>query len=312
LKTNALFAGAFLIIIFLSSEFFNQTIRDNQDDIEDWLRRFGGPFVAIWSGLSLLMHSATAGNRRLMDLTWILIVLVITVVIEGFLDPGFGLNKSSVLLFFSLLVAVGLMTYLTEGGEAFYARLHGEEAAVRVFPLAIFIAALCVAFSRLGEFSPGVLYGFVGTAVFLRPTRMNDDEIGKMIFFPLLFLMGLSVTCWLLVDNVRSAEATDFNVFLEGTMVGIFIGGIEGIFLNMVPIAYMDGSKLMRWNPLVWLGTAAVATFLFWMVLLNDQRAYFDALEETTPAIALIAGGLCLGITAGTWAFFRYRPGGHA
>ena len=287
--TNVLLTGLFLILIFLTAEIFNQTIRDNQSDVESWMRNFFGPVIGIWGGLSAAMGAATLHNKKLQSLVWLGIVLVITVLIEGFLEPGFGFNKESVLLFLSLLVAVGLVTYLTEGGEAFVARGFGQDAAVRVFPAAIGIALICVVMSRLGGFIPGILYGFVGTAVFLRPSSLNKDQTGKMIFFPMAMMLGLSVGAWLLVDQFRGPDASDFDVFIEGILIGVFIATIESVAINMLPIAYMDGRKLIDWNPLVWFATAGVALFLLWTVFLNDQREYFDSLQETTSLVAIIA-----------------------
>ena len=310
--TNVLLTGLFLILIFLTAEIFNQTIRDNQTDVESWMRNFFGPVIGIWGGLSAAMGAATLGSQKLRNLFWLAIVLVITVLIEGFLDPDFGLNHESLLLFFSLLVAVGLVTYLTEGGEAFVARGYGQDAAVRVFPAAIGIAMVCVIMSRLGGFIPGILYGFVGTAVFLRPSTLNQDQTGKMIFFPMALMLGLSVGAWLLVDQFRGPDASDFDIFIEGILIGIFIATIEGVAINMLPIAYMDGRKLIDWNPLVWFATAGVALFLLWTVLLNDQREYFDSLQETTSLVAIIAVVFTFGLSVVTWLWFRYRPGGHA
>jgi len=310
--TNVLLTGLFLILIFLTAEIFNQTIRDNQSDVESWMRNFFGPIIGIWGGLSAAMGVATLGNQKLKALFWLGIVLVITVLIEGFLEPGFGFNKESVLLFLSLLVAVGLVTYLTEGGEAFVARGFGQDAAVRVFPAAIGIALICVLMSRLGGFIPGILYGFVGTAVFLRPSTLNQDQTGKMIFFPMALMLGLSVGAWLLVDQFRGPDASDFDIFIEGILIGVLIATIEGVAINMLPIAYMDGRKLIDWNPLVWFATAGVALFLLWTVLLNDQREYFDSLQETTSLVAIIAVVFTFGLSVVTWLWFRYRPGGHA
>jgi hypothetical protein len=54
---------------------------------------------------------------------------------------------------------------------------------------------------------------------------------------------------------------------------------------------------------------AAVTTYLFWFILLNDEREYFDSVQETTPMLALIAGGICLIASLITWGWFRYGPG---
>ena len=63
--TNAILAFVTMIIIFLTSEIFNQTLRDNQDDIEGWLQRFFGPFIMLWAGLSFAMGVASAGSQKL-------------------------------------------------------------------------------------------------------------------------------------------------------------------------------------------------------------------------------------------------------
>ncbi len=312
LLTNLILTGVMLLLIFLTSEIFNQTIRDNQDDIEGWIRDKFAPIVGVWEALQSTLHAATANSQHLLNFFWLATVLVVSVFIEGFLNPGFPFSHGSILLFLSLFVSVGIMTYLTEGAEAFMARsIWHENAAVRVFPLAIVIAGICVFFSRLGGIAPGVLYGFVGTAVFLTPPQMTDDQNGKNVYFPQIFLLTLCVISWLLVDQFRGTNPSHFDVFMEGVLVGIFVGGLEGIFINMIPIAYLDGHKIMKWSRLAWFAMAAVATYLFWLVLLNDQRAYFDAIQQTTPAIALIVCGLCFGLTCLTWLWFRYRPGAH-
>ena len=69
----------------------------------------------------------------------------------------------------------------------------------------------------------------------------------------------------------------------------------------------MDGQKVWRWNKIVWLLLAGTVTFLFWQVLLNDQFAYYDSIQQTTPAIALIVGCACLALSFGTWLFFKLK-----
>jgi hypothetical protein len=239
---------------------------------------------------------------------WIAVVLGLTVIVYGFLEPGFGLNQKSLILVAALMVSMGLMTYLTEGVEALLARERfGQSAAVRIFPMAVAIAILSVALARLGDFHPGVVYGFVGTAVLLGPSTMNEDDEAQTVLIPTLILLALSVVTWLLVTPLREAADSSMAAFAEGVAVAIFVGGLEGLFFNMIPISFMDGEKIWRWNRLVWLILAGAVTFLFWQVLLNDERAYFDALQETTPAIALLIGGLCLGLSLGTWGFFKLR-----
>jgi hypothetical protein len=172
------------------------------------------------------------------------------------------------------------------------------------------VAVASVAVSRLGDFQPGVIYGFVGTAVFLRPPTLTTAQQAKMVFLPSLALLALSVGLWLGVTPLREDTGSTFAAFLEGICVAIFVAGIEGLFFNMIPVSFMDGEKLLRWNKAVWLAMAGGVTFVFWYVLLNDQRSYFDALKETTPVLALAMGGLCLGLTVTAWGVFKLRAMG--
>ena len=93
----------------------------------------------------------------------------------------------------------------------------------------------------------------------------------------------------------------------EGIAVGIFIGGLEGLFFQMVPIKWMDGHRLWSWNKLVWLGVTGITAFLFWHILLNAESQSFDTLSKTTPAIAMLLMGLCFGMTLAMYLFFRIK-----
>jgi hypothetical protein len=245
-------------------------------------------------------------------LFWPLLVLGATVLVYGFLEPGFGFNQKSLIIVASLLLAAGAVTYLTDGVEVFIAnRWYGQSAAVRLFPLAILIAAVSVVFSRLLHFQPGVIYGFVALTVYLRPPTLTDEQEGRSVWLPSLLLLTVCVAAWLAVGPLRDAiEAGNesFGVaFLEGIAVAVFVGGLEGVFFNMLPISFMDGQKVWRWNRLVWVATMGIAAFLFWAVLLNDQRQYFDALRETSVQVALASGVVCLGLTLAVWLFFKFR-----
>jgi len=52
---------------------------------------------------------------------------------------------------------------------------------------------------------------------------------------------------------------------------------------------------------------AGVTAFLFWHVLLNTEKSYFSALQETTPLTAVALLGICAGLTLSVWAFFKLR-----
>ena len=309
--TNLGLAGFTLVIVFATAVVFNQTINDNQDTIEPWLHGLIAPFAGIKNGLQGLADTLPI----IKTIGWPLLVLGFTVGVYGFLEPGFGFNEKSLIVIGSLLLAAGAITYLTDGAEVFIAnQVYGQNAAVRLFPFAIIIAAISVVISRLLSFEPGVIYGFVALAVYLRPPNLTPAQEGRSVWIPAALLLCLSVVCWLalipLRDAIDGGNDSFLIAFLEGVAVAVFIGGLEGVFFNMLPISFMDGDKVFKWNKLIWALTMGAAALLFWHVLLNDQREYFGALSETTTMVAIIVGGVCLGLTVVTWLFFKLRPKG--
>ena len=103
-----------------------------------------------------------------------------------------------------------------------------------------------------------------------------------------------------------AAEASDswWLSLLEIVTVTIFVAGLEGVFYAMIPITFMDGATVFEWNKLVWIALFGVATFLFWHLLLNQDGAYLDALQQTRVAVALGLVLLYALVTLGTWLFF--------
>ncbi|MPZ48603.1 MAG: hypothetical protein GEU75_04695 [Dehalococcoidia bacterium] len=306
--TNLGLAGFTMMLVFATAVVFNQTINDNQDSIEAALAGLLAPFAAIKGGVQGLADNF----GFIKTLGWPLIVLGLTAGVYGFLEPGFGFNEKSVIVVASLLLAAGAITYLTDGVEVFIAnQVYGENAAVRIFPLAIVIAAISVMISRVSSFEPGVIYGFVALAVYLRPHNLTAAQEGRSVWIPSLLLLCLSVACWLALIPIRDAidggNSSFLVAFLEGVTVAVFIGGLEGLFFNMLPLSFMDGEKVYRWNKLIWALTMGTVALLFWHVLLNSEREYFDALSETTPMVALIIGGICLGSTVIVWLFFKLK-----
>ncbi len=139
--TNLTLAVITMLCIFVAAQLFNSTISENKDEIEEMLAPVTKPLRSLTSRLPRRKAAAAPSAGLIQTMTWPTIVLGLTVLIYGFTDPGFGVNGNSAILALSLLVTMGLVTYVTEGGEAYVARTSfGQETGVRPYPLAIIIA----------------------------------------------------------------------------------------------------------------------------------------------------------------------------
>ena len=85
----------------------------------------------------------------------------------------------------------------------------------------------------------------------------------------------------------------------EGIAVGIFIGGLEGLFFQMVPIKWMDGHHLWSWNKLVWLGVTGITAFLFWHILPQRGKPVLRHAEQDDAGHRAAAHGPLLRIDLG-------------
>jgi hypothetical protein len=311
LGTNLILTLVVLLTFGLTSSLFNSTIKSNREQIDSWTASGARRIRPITRPATALAATAgrLAGGRRMGRTLRIALVLGLTGLVYGFLSPDFGLDARSLVLFASIVLGIGFVTYLSEGGGALVAsRRHHASASVRLYVAAVLIAVACVGLSRLMDFQPGILYGFVASNLIVGSVVLNRRQEAQVVILPTLALLGASLIAWLALLVLRpAAEASDawWLSLLEVVTVTIFVAGLEGVFYAMIPITFMDGATVFEWNKLVWVVLFGGATFLFWHLLLNQDDAYLDALRQTRVAVALGLVLLYGLVTLGTWLFFK-------
>lgn len=323
--TNMFLAVLFAAAFGLSSSVFNNTIKDNHEDLLNMLR----PVTEVLGGTKGVVTTPGEGQRevstgagvttRFAALSRLLhhrllrpiAIVVLTAFIYGFLDPGFGFSVGGLGLFLSLVVSVGAVTYTYEGLRGFVCcRRYKVPAGLAFYPAAMGIAVGCVIFSRLVGFQPGYLYGFVGGMAFLSGAEPDDDKMGRLMLLSGLALLGVSLVAWFLAVPLTAAAGGGGAFMLEiarGACVGIFVAGLEGLLFGLIPLSFMDGEKIFRWNKWIWLASFGTVAFLFWHVLLNKNSKYLAAFADKN--VKIMAGLVvlyCLA-TLGTYVYFRKK-----
>ena len=313
LSTNFLLTLLLLLVFGTTSALFNNTLDANRLEIDTffagWRERFARIAAPIAGGLAVFVGSGGPGRRT--PPLRVVTILLLTGLVYGFLSPDFGLNAQSLILFLSLALGLGVVTYVNEGGAAVFAsrRLH-VPAGVRVHLAALSVAVVCVLASRLIDFKPGIVYGFIASTAFLVPAALDRRQEGKVALYPALLLLAVSLIAWLLMGYVRGLETGadgPLLPFTEALLAVIFVGGLEGLFFNMIPLTFMDGKAVANWSRVVWAVTFGVATFLFWQLLINPDAGYLDALRETKVVVAVTLVVFYVVVTLGTWSYFRWR-----
>ena len=117
-------------------------------------------------------------------------IVLLTGLIYSLLEPGFGLNSTTLILLVSMVAGISMSTFLFEGGQVFWSTKRYETPAVmRIYPLAIVIAALSVLLTKLVDLQPGVIFGFVTAAAILPRASISPRDRGMIVLVPVLGLL---------------------------------------------------------------------------------------------------------------------------
>ncbi len=307
--TNLVIAGVTVWVLF-TTVLLNQVLQSNRAEIDQKTARIVGPVRRAMPSVRAPFASSDAhpiAKRFLAPA----VVLVFTGLVYSVLDPGFGLNRQTAVLFGSALLGVGVVTYACAGLEALLTRRYlGATAAVRPFPACIAIAVGSVALSRILGLHPGVMYGFVASCAVVGPVTATTARSGRMALATVGAAVGLAVAAWLVLGPVRELNESWggwFPAMLEATAIVVLLGGIEGVALGMLPVQETDGGKLFRWNRWLWFAIALTAAFLTWHVLLGREQEFFSGLREASSVTVLVVFVAYSLATGAIWAYFRFR-----
>jgi hypothetical protein len=311
--TNLLLTLLVVFFFMLTSEIFNSTMDANRDEVHGWWSRllrgplaFLGALTVSGAGFSRLSGSGILGSALR-----VLAVLALLGLIYGFLSPDFGLNPQSLVLFVSLVIGLGFITYFSEGSSSRLAtRRYRARSSIRLYGTAVLVAIIAVIVSRSIELQPGLMYGFIASAVIMAPIALAKRDDATLVLVPAFGLLVVSLSAWLLLGPVRvlAADGAPLPALIE-TILGILvIGGLEGLFITMIPLTFMDGATVMRWSRLAWVLVFGTVTFLWWQLLLNHDASYSAAFEQRNVQAVMITLGVFMVTTGLFWSYFRFRP----
>jgi hypothetical protein len=287
-----------LPLLGFAAELFNKTLEENRLRF----RRFLRPGAA-----------AERSAPRMPILHVIAFVLLSTAFTLG-VEPAFGANDRTYALALALLVAVPLtvLAYATSA-EFYRRRVSGTRAFPRLLPGALAVALVLAVLSRVLDLTPGYVYGLVlaFTAPAWRGLSVRDE--GKAVALGSWLLLALVGVAWAwripvgsLVDD-HNGDSLGLS-FLENLLTQVFVAGVVGLVFGLLPLRFLDGHLLWRWNRYAWTAVYTVVLFLFTLVLLDPVGAADGVTRDLwLRALALFAGFGLFSVLF--WAYFRLRPG---
>ena len=297
---SLLLALLLLLIVGFIGELFNNTVENNYDEIAGWFRK--GPLGAIRRGLDRI-HFDPPGRPG------VLLFIALTALVSSFVDPGFGLDLRSVAVFLGFLV--GLIVVLASFKlPPILARRRktGELGQLRPLPWTLLIAALFVLVSRLGNLQPGYLYGIVLGAIFM--SDVSDKDEGRETFYGAAWTLVAALLAWVALTWLRGLGLPEDGfgaTLLETAFAATLVAGLEAAAFALMPLRFLPGYALYRWNRPVWALLWGAGLFAFVHVLIGPTSGYVSELSPHAFMAALGVFATFGALSIATWLYFRLR-----
>jgi len=297
--TSALLALLFLILAAFPGQLFNKTYEENEAEIGRWFARGG---------------ALTAGFRTALARFWgrpigIVIFVIISALLYGFLSPSFGLSQESVASFIGILIGLLVVMLAFELPLVFtQRRVNRDRGHVRVLPVTLIVALFCVVISRVTGFQPGYLYGLILGYVFAHELSLRDEARAHVS--TAIWILVVSLGAWLLLPFAGQSLTGEplVTLALSTALATIFVAGLEALMFELVPLRFLRGEVVYTWRRSVWAVLFTVAAFLFVFIMLEPQAGYLGS-TRVSPLLPAVILFVVFGLASVLfWAYFRFRP----
>jgi hypothetical protein len=295
LASAAVALGAIALIAF-PYELFNSTMEENYHEIRGW---FG-------KGPRSVPEPKTRGNvLSFLGLT------AVTAVACGFLSPGFGLNPTSAVQFVGIFVALLVMAVVFSlPADIGIRRQFGEWGKLNFLPGSVIVTIVMVVACRLFNFQPGFFYGALAGLAYR--SALSEPVQGKMTAANWVFSLIISVGAFFMRVPVSAASSRPGSsiwwIGLEICLSLIFLWGVEGLAVAMLPLRFLDGRKVYRWSKTAWAVMFFLGIFATFHVLLRPGSGYVGSTSGAVGVgVMTLFAAFGLGSVA-FWAYFRFRP----
>ncbi|OPX60816.1 MAG: Peptidase family M50 [Methanobacterium sp. PtaB.Bin024] len=145
------------------------------------------------------------------------------------------------------LIAVGLGFVFHELAHKFVAIKYGFHAEYRLWTWGLVLAIISAAV--------GFVFAAPG-AVYIYGYDISREENGKISIAGPLTNIALAVIFFILLQFLSFSPILSLICGL-GFTINSFLA-----FFNMLPILILDGAKVLKWNPVVWVITTGIALIM--------------------------------------------------
>ena len=142
-------------------------------------------------------------------------------------------------------------------------------------------------------------------------TELEQGPLGHEVSIGSLSLLVVAVASWVVwtpVNHLASEAHPGVVVLTANTFfAGLFVSGVVGTVINLVPLEFLPGAAIARWHKAAWAAIFSVAVFLLVQVMLLPAAR--SSRLGNAPLVTTIVLFAVFG--AGSIAFHRYFVNRH-
>ncbi len=198
------------------------------------------------------MFKITMNELRDLIIAFIFISLSFSILYSG---RNVAMLKS---IFPVVMIGLGLGFILHELGHKFTSMHYGYWAEFKLWPAGL-IFALVSSFFGFVFAAPGAVYTYTGNYL--------DDKTNGIISIAGPVVNIVLALVFLLIGAAIYAPA-HYNTTMQFIFIVCCLGFSTNCYLaafNLIPVWNLDGSKVLRWNILVWIITIGIAGFMTYL-----------------------------------------------
>jgi hypothetical protein len=291
---------ALVLLVLVPAEFFGEAFANHYGSVSGFFARRRG-LKRVVEGLGEWIEQ----NRF-----WAGAALVfVTSIVFCFVDPGFGVDLTSLRLLLSCAVSILLVNFLSAGvTERIAEKLWKVPTRLEVMPWGLAIAIVGVVVSRILDFSPGFLIGsIIGVGVI--------GEVSKRLGARVILLWAgvvwaVAMLSWILAPLVPTPASTDPLAFITGlvsdSLVATSAAGLTALLVALLPIALFDGGELFAFSKLRWALAFGVSVASFSIVVLPSASNWLGLGDGLLTWLLLTLGFIAVAIVTYLLALRRH------
>jgi hypothetical protein len=292
-----------LLVLGFPAEWFNDTYDANKERV----------MAAAHRRFPKLLRPRNASPkpwaRFLLAPLLFLVFVGIAALFQGFLDPKFGWDPSSFWLFLGWCAGVAIVTLGFQAPAVLLGVRIQRRVRFQVLAGSIVVAAVCVVVSRALVLEPGYCYGLI--AVFAFRPLLPEESGGRLAAVSALVVLALSVASYAAfveVSHVASRPHPSPALLVVQAALGVvFALGIQSVSFGMLPLPFLPGRDVVKWNPWAWAGVFGLGTIAFVWILLQPGSGISTQIHHVDLIPVVVTCVVFAVVALAFMAYFKVR-----